>query len=437
MKPSPKFNIVVLVFAFALSFFYFSTVKAHDEMSDSDAHQYEEGIGGEDVNQIKGEIARLEQEIKRLQQEQEQYRGSISQTQAKAKTLQNQIANLNSQIKYLENQVRLTSVNIDKTQVEIVETAGSITETQKRIEAQKRSISQSILFIARQDDENLLMSLLKNTNLSDFIRQVDYANSVNENLVGLIHELDHDRTQLEGEKDQLESKKTELETLKQRQAHEIAATTSTKAETNSLLKATKGQEAEYQKMLTKSEEFERQMNLQIFKLEDALRQAVDPNSLPSVRKGILDWPVTGRISQNYGCIESAFARRYYSTCNDGKGGFHNGLDIAASYGTPLTAADDGVVVAVGNAPYAYGIWAAVEHANGLVTGYTHMAVRSVGVGQVLKRGDMVGKMGSSGLSTGNHVHFLLYAPKTFRTQASSISGTLPIGATLNPREYLP
>ncbi len=392
-----------------------------------------------DVGQLRSDIDRLEEQIKALQKEQEQYKNNISGTQAKAQTLQNQINNLNNQIKYLENQISQTTVKISKTSIEIDETQGDIRTTEEKIDTQKKAISQALLFLDRQDKEVLLLKLLKNESMSDFLRQVDYVNSLNKELTSMVIDLSQAKKHLEEEKNQLESKKGELETLKQRQSSERAAVSSTKTETNSILKATKGQEAEYQKMLTKSEELERQMNLEIFKLEDKLREQLDPNSLPVARSGILSWPFKGRISQGYGCIDSAWARRYYPDCMNGKkaGGFHNGLDIAAPYGSPLEAADDGTVIAIGNAPHAYGIWAAVEHSNGLVTAYTHMSVRFVSVGQILRRGTVVGNMGSSGLSTGSHIHFMVYAPHTFTTKSSSISGTLPIGATLNPKEYLP
>jgi len=389
-----------------------------------------------DPNQLKAQLEQLEKRIQELEAEQQKYKENITGAQTKAKTLQNEISNLNTQIKYLENQIRLTNTSINKTSIEIDETQGVITQTQDKIETQKKAIAQTLLFLARQDNESLLVSLVKSNNMSDFLRQEQYANSLNANLIGLTQELKSTKDEFEDQKGQLEGKKAELERLKQRQSHERAAVSVAKTETNSLLKTTKGKEVEYKKMLSKSEELKRQINLEIFKLEDQLRRTLDPNSLPMSGSGVLSWPYQGRITQPYGCVETNFARRSYSDCNNGRGGFHNGLDIAAPYGTSLRAAADGKVVAVGNAPYAYGIWLALEHENGLVTVYTHMSVRSLGVGQVVKRGDAVGSAGSTGLSTGSHLHFMVYAPKTFTTQPSSISGSLPIGATLNPMDYL-
>lgn len=387
---------------------------------------------------LKAQIEQRELEIERLRKEQEQLGKNLAGTRAEAQTLQGKINNLNGQIKYMENQIRLTSTSIDKANIEIGVVQNNIQETEIKIDVQKKAVARTILFLDRQDGENALMLFLKNENISDFLSQQQYANSLNSELVELMNELRDTKDSFEAQKNRYENKKNELESLKQQQGHEKTALSTVKTETNGLLKATKGQEAEYQRLLTENEKLEREANLEIFKLEDELRRTIDPNSLPLARPGILGWPVQvkGTISQLYGCIQTAHARKYYSGCNNGKGGFHNGLDIAAPHGTPLLAAEGGKVVAMGNAPSAYGLWLAVEHSNGLVTAYTHMSVRLVDVGQEVKKGDPVGRMGSTGLSTGNHVHFMVYAPKTFTVQSSKISGTLPIGATLDPQDYL-
>ena len=165
--------------------------------------------------------------------------------------------------------------------------------------------------------------------------------------------------------------------------------------------------------------------------------------MPIARSGILMKPAEGTKSQSYGCIETAFARRNYPSCNNKKGGFHNGLDIAAKYGTPLHSAEDGRVIAVGNAPYAYGVWAVIEHENGLVTAYTHMSIRSVKIGQEVKRGDVIGYLGKTGYATGPHLHFTVFATQTIPqgtspegTKPSRSCGPMPVGGDISPLRYL-
>ena len=388
------------------------------------------------IEQWRQEIEELEKVIAEKQKQAEQYRGNIAETQAQASTLKGQIQNLKNQISIINTDILLTGKKIDKTQVEIVGVQENIFTTQEKMDYQRLTIGQLLLYLSKRDNESLVGILMKSQSLSDYFNEEQYALTVNSTLLGVVNDLQKAEEQLSGQKDDLENKKKNLEMLRQQGNAQKISLANTTADKNKILTVTKGQETAYQKLLTETEELQRQANLEIFKLEDQMRRAIDPNSLPLARPGILARPAEGRQSQPYGCIISAFARRNYPSCNDKKGGFHNGLDIAAKYGTSLLAAEKGRVIAIGNAPYAYGIWAAVEHENGLVTAYTHMSVRSVSVGQEVKRGDVVGNMGSTGLSTGSHIHFMVYAPKTFTTKQSAISGLLPIGATLNPLDYL-
>ncbi len=385
-------------------------------------------------------IQDLQAQIEALERQAAMYRGNIAGEQAKADSLKKEISILQNQIGGIQAQINATDAKIDKTELEIGGIQEKIGETRENITRKRETVGRMIYFLDQKDKEGVLTSLIKYANLSDFLSQLHDLANVQGNMLGIVTGLKEIKAVLESDRAELEVKQQDLEQLSDEALQRKRALDAVKNQKNSVLKVTKGQEANYQKLLTETERQQREANLEVFRLEDELRRALDPNSVPSIRPGILSWPlsVTGRVTQAYGCINTSFAIRNYPDCPGGqKGGFHNGYDIAAPYGTPLLAADDGVVVAVGSAPRAYGIWLVIEHPNGLTTAYTHMSVRKLAVGQVVKRGTVVGEMGSTGLSTGSHLHFMVYAPKTFRVTPSTISGTLPIGATLNPKSYLP
>ncbi len=117
----------------------------------------------------------------------------------------------------------------------------------------------------------------------------------------------------------------------------------------------------------------------------------------------LSWPIAGaRITQLFGpsslVLEPPLGQYPH---------FHTGIDLAAPFGTPVTAAADGVVVAVGNTNVGYGNYVIVAHGGGIMTLYGHLLQTDVHVGDRVYRGQRVGLEGSSGLSTGPHLHFEL------------------------------
>lgn len=129
-------------------------------------------------------------------------------------------------------------------------------------------------------------------------------------------------------------------------------------------------------------------------------QAPAPQSGGGVT-GQFIWPTNGVITQYYGPSSLWMEPAY-----NGYAHFHQGLDIANSMHTPIVAADGGTVVFAGWNNFGFGYAVAIDHGNGLVTWYCHMAQQpSAWVGQHVNQGQFIGPMGSTGASTGPHIHF--------------------------------
>ncbi|MBA3655498.1 MAG: M23 family metallopeptidase, partial [Actinobacteria bacterium] len=129
---------------------------------------------------------------------------------------------------------------------------------------------------------------------------------------------------------------------------------------------------------------------------------VDPGV---VSRAGLAWPLRGPIT-------SGFGRRW--------GRLHAGIDIAAPKGTPIRSAKSGTVAFSGWMG-GYGNATIVDHGGGLSTLYGHQSRRAASVGQTVKQGEVIGYVGSTGHSTGNHLHF-----------ETRVGGTAQ-----NPRNFLP
>jgi murein DD-endopeptidase MepM/ murein hydrolase activator NlpD len=109
------------------------------------------------------------------------------------------------------------------------------------------------------------------------------------------------------------------------------------------------------------------------------------------------WPVTGRIT-------SSFGEREDPMLGNGEGEFHAGIDIAGDLGEPIHATADGVVVSAGMVN-GYGRMVKIDHGHGVQTWYGHMSGFAVTADQTVVRGEVIGYIGHSGRSTGNHVHY--------------------------------
>ncbi len=116
---------------------------------------------------------------------------------------------------------------------------------------------------------------------------------------------------------------------------------------------------------------------------------------PSTGPGSLSWPVSGTITSPFGWRSNPFG---------GSPDFHPGLDIAAPMGTTVTAAASGTVI-LAQWYGGYGNFILLDHGGGLATGYGHLSAIYVSVGQQIQKGQAIGAVGSTGHSTGPHLHF--------------------------------
>ena len=151
---------------------------------------------------------------------------------------------------------------------------------------------------------------------------------------------------------------------------------------------------------------------------DGKNQWYDANGVGE-RRGVMQLPVLGRLASSYGL------RRHPIL---GYMRMHKGQDIAAPYGTPIRAAIDGVVAFAGRSG-GYGNFVKLSHAGGLATGYGHMSRIAVRPGTRVARGQVIGFVGSTGMSTGPHLHWEVWRngaainPRSISfTQVAQLSG---------------
>lgn len=150
-----------------------------------------------------------------------------------------------------------------------------------------------------------------------------------------------------------------------------------------------------------------------------------------VRVDTLKEPVTEYVTKgthlksgmtaSYGSGEWMWPVPGYTYVSRWMSSYHKGADICAPYGTPIYASDSGVVVTAGS-HYSYGNYVIIDHGNGWRTLYAHMSALGCSVGQAVQRGQVIGYVGSTGNSTGNHCHFEMYQNGTLVSARNFFSG---------------
>ncbi len=389
------------------------------------------GIRAGVIEDLRQQIETRNQEIKTLQQKMEEAKNNLQEAQGKERSLQNQIYKFNKQIEALELEIAITENQVEETRLTIQKIEAQMVELEQSIRLEKVRIGSVLQLIYETGEPNLIEVTLQAENLSSMFQNFYGVQKLESELQARLSETKKFERQLEQDKEEAKKEEEELLALRNKLTLQQDLTEDQKSEKNELLRATRQQEATYQRSVKQLESQRNDIQKEIVRLEAKLRYAIDPDALPK-GKGILAWPVDEvRITQYYGSTsETGFINDGYQ--------FHNGIDLAPTtgLGTPILAAGDGAVIATGNdGRYAYGKWIAINHKNGLVTLYGHLSKFAVSGGAQIKKGQIIGYMGSTGYSTGPHLHFTVYAENTFEV-IERWYGPLPIGGHIDPLEYL-
>lgn len=385
-------------------------------------------------------VQELQAQINALEAQAQQYRDAIGVQQDKAATLQRDISILQSQINQLQVELNATGKKIDLTGTQISQTEDHITQTENAIEQKRNTIGRMVFFVDQYDQQSIIESLIKYNDLSSFLAQFHDLAMVQQQMLGIIDDLQASKADLESSKADLEGKQQQLQQLHDQTAQQQQQLSSVKGEKNKVLKDTKGQEALYQKQLTDVEKKKSAFFGEMEKLESQIIAGglfiVHITAATTPKKGKLyqlpeEHP---RLTQGYGCTT-------YARCGHANGPYggapHNGVDYASGYGAPIKAIGDGTIVAHGTND-GWGNWVAIRHPNDLVSLYAHMSsFVMLPVSTPVSAGQVIGYEGNTGKVTGAHVHLSIY--KDFFTYVNPVNGQLYFNyfeGSLNPLNYL-
>lgn len=391
------------------------------------------------IDELKASIAAKEAQIKKIEAEIAQYQNALQKQTGISQNLKTEIQKLQTQIKAINADISLTENQIKKTELTIQSLGIQINDKEKSIEDNKASLAEIIRSLDETDSISLVEMFFGYNSIGDFFTEQDAITNLHAALDEKLKNLQSEKQVLAGQQTQHKTEEKILQDYKSNLTGKRQVQESINQSKTSLLKQSKNQESQYQKLLADRAKQRANVQNEISSIETQLRQLINQATLPSKTPGVLGWPVSAPlITQGFGLTE--FATTYGSDIYKGNG--HNGIDLRAPIGTPILASAGGVIKATGNADLmcpggSYGKWVTIEHPNNLTTLYAHLSVIKAVAGQKVAQGDIIGYSGDTGYVTGPHLHFTVYATDTYQLYKTVHCGLIPAGGYLNPLDYLP
>ncbi len=326
------------------------------------------------------------------------------------RTLEAQTVDVSTRLTTLENDLALHHSRLEKIQALYRLQTQQLRTLRREYALAVKRLSQRLVAIYESDDASTIDVLLSARSLSDIIDRIDYMNAVANQDKQIATQVGTARHQMRASRRRTAAMQTTVGTetrviayrtsqqraLRDRLLHSNRLLASDRAATQHDLTATRAQEQAWTQEADSLSAASSQISAQIQAAQSAPPPSTDSNGNPSPpppsgqpSSSGLVWPVSGPIT-------SPFGMRW--------GKLHPGLDIGAGMGTPIKAAAAGTVLVAGY-DGGYGNLVVIDHGNSLATAYAHQSQLAVSVGQQVSQGQVIGYVGSTGFSTGPHLHF--------------------------------
>lgn len=355
------------------------------------------------ADDLDDQVQDLQGQIDSSRLEQENWQQVIEDVSAKLKQIQADLDAANARLQGIRNKQAEINAQIVATQNEIV-------KMEAYLKTRQNVLNRRVRAIYMHGQLNYLEVILGANSFSDFANRVELLKRIIRSDYNLILEIQKQKAAIEAKKAQLEEDKRQLDALAAEAEKTQKEITAKKAEQQKVLDAAKSNKAAAAQM-------EQDLNAQLASVRnliqqrlaaaEAARQAAqqaaesdngggggsDDNYVQGT--GAMSWPCSGPITSPFG---------YRTHPIFGTTIFHAGIDIGVDYGTPIHAADSGVVVYSGWIS-GYGNAVIIDHGGGVSTLYGHNQSLAVSEGQSVSKGSVIAYAGSTGNSTGPHCHF--------------------------------
>jgi len=339
-----------------------------------------------------GTLSELRSKLSRYLSRQRQVTRQLRSIKGEQQQARSELFSAQKQLAQAQARLREAEAQLHKTKQDITETEQQLAETKARLDKHEAEMQQYLLALYRAGEPTYLEVVFRATSFEDFVTRAEFTRRLAQRDEELL-------TALVSEKQAYESKRAELLVLRARQEdlraqikQEQNKIKTQAAEARRELKEVNQDRAAAEQMLTQMQQESRQIEQMMARLQRGEGQRYSGSWSGSLKCPI--WS-SYRISSQYGWRIHPILRTRR---------FHDGVDLACPTGTPIHVADKGLVVFVGW-QNAYGRTILVDHGSGISTMYAHCSRFAVKKGQTVSHGQVIGYVGSTGWSTGPHLHF--------------------------------
>ena len=347
------------------------------------------------IQENKNAVKTLESDLKSIEDSLSSIKANINKAK---KNKENQIyikSQLDQEIILTETKISTLEDLIEEYNTQLNEKEEAIASKNKDIDDTVEIIKQRLILQHENGNSNIISYVLGSADFAELLTRIEIANALFEYDKNLIQNLTKDRTELTILKEELTSTRdkcaesiVELEGAKSELDIKVNEAI---AYINEYRKDEQAYQAQYDAKASEMEEIEKEIKnlLKQIELQERKDYSGEEFRFPLAYDATY-WNTGG------------FGWRVWS--NGRKTDYHKGVDFAAARGTPIYATNNGTVILHRNSP-SYGLYLIIDHGGGVTSLYAHCSKLLVSTGDVVKRGDKIAEVGSTGDSTGNHLHF--------------------------------
>ncbi len=341
--------------------------------------------GDDPLADFRAEQERAEAEMERLEEE-------IAQSKEQIEDIESEIYSLDLQMEKLRKEEQAATAQIANLEALLAEIEQELAAAEAQLAERLDMLENRVVNVYTNGDVSFMDVLMDSTDFSEFLMRADMLDLLVQQDVELLDEVKALKAGIEENQALQEQRLADEVVLRQEKANAIAELDNMQAQKANLLAETEDNKAELEK------QYEDWQNESDRIAAEIKRIQAQNSGNDRVFSGVFAWP----LPSNYTTVTSEYGMRFHPILKVNK--MHTGVDFSAPNGTEIYAADDGEVIIAGWST-AYGNYVVIDHGSGVTTLYGHMSKLGTTANTTVSRGDVIGYVGSTGYSTGNHLHF--------------------------------